>query len=407
MRARGRISEPALRDLCFTPAEATQFLAAAGCAIEEQLVGKLDVQVEGWPVGWRLLLQALRRAGGQAAVFAELDSRLPDIQAYLLKEVLERQTPSTRDYLLKTAVLDRFCAELVDAVCQPVGAAADDLDGRVFMESLQREGLFGIALDPSNRWLRYHHVFQELLQAELRRQLAPADIHALHMRASLWLEQHGLIERRDTTCARGGEPGRGGEDRRAPLARGARQRAVVGARKLARADTGCRKAGAARNIARVGLGRPFPRSFRFAAAVRRGDRFGGRRRGRSVRRSSPTYTYLKESLAYWSGRRRARACVISKPCAGCRRGASSCASASRRFISRWLGIAAATRAAALRGARSAACRRSAQGAVLRATACGQSVHARTVGRCAARGSAGPADRGSRSARATQLHEGLG
>ena len=62
------------------------------------------------------------------------------------------------------------------------------------MESLQREGLFGIALDPSNRWLRYHHVFQELLQTELRRQLAPADIHALHMRASQWLEQHGLIE---------------------------------------------------------------------------------------------------------------------------------------------------------------------------------------------------------------------
>ena len=121
LRGRGRISEPALRDLCFTPAEATQFLAAAGCAIEEQLVGKLDVQVEGWPVGWRLLLQALRRAGGQAAVFAELDSRLPDIQAYLLKEVLERQTPSTRDYLLKTAILDRFCAELVDAVCQPAG----------------------------------------------------------------------------------------------------------------------------------------------------------------------------------------------------------------------------------------------------------------------------------------------
>ena len=194
LRGRGRISEPALRDLCFTPAEATQFLAAAGCAIEEPLVARLDVQVEGWPVGWRLLLQALRRAGGQAAVFAELDGRLPDIQAYLLKEVLEQQTPSTRDYLLKTAILDRFCAELVDAVCQPAGAPARKLDGRAFMESLQRDGLFGIALDPLNRWLRYHHVFQELLQGELRRQLPLADFHALHMRASLWLEQHGLIE---------------------------------------------------------------------------------------------------------------------------------------------------------------------------------------------------------------------
>ena len=43
-----------------------------GLRNRKQLVGKLDAQIEGWPVGWRLLLQALRRPSGQAAVLDEL-----------------------------------------------------------------------------------------------------------------------------------------------------------------------------------------------------------------------------------------------------------------------------------------------------------------------------------------------
>ena len=76
----------------------------------------------------------------------------------------------------------------------PMARLSGELDGRTFMDLLQREGLFGIALDPLNRWLRYHHVFQELLRAELARRWPASEIEALHRRASCWLEQHGFIE---------------------------------------------------------------------------------------------------------------------------------------------------------------------------------------------------------------------
>ena len=97
-------------------------------------------------MGWRLLVQALRRSSDSATVVDELTGTLPDIQAYLVGEVLERDSPEVREYLLRTAILDRFCPELVDAICRPDRETSDALDGRAFMDLLQREGLFGIAL---------------------------------------------------------------------------------------------------------------------------------------------------------------------------------------------------------------------------------------------------------------------
>ena len=57
LRAKGRVSEPWFRELCFTTAEATEFLAAAGCAIDHGVVDKLDAQNR-------------RMAGGLAAIAA-------------------------------------------------------------------------------------------------------------------------------------------------------------------------------------------------------------------------------------------------------------------------------------------------------------------------------------------------
>src|SRR5256885_5389794 len=49
-----------------------------------------------------------------------------------------------------------------------------------------------VALDEQGQWYRYHRLFAEALRQWLQ-QTAPALVPALHLRASRWYEQHGLI----------------------------------------------------------------------------------------------------------------------------------------------------------------------------------------------------------------------
>ena len=51
-----------------------------------------------------------------------------------------------------------------------------------------------IPLDMENRWFRYHHLFQDLLRGQLRRQCSSEEIAAFHARASDWFVDNGLID---------------------------------------------------------------------------------------------------------------------------------------------------------------------------------------------------------------------
>ena len=53
-----------------------------------------------------------------------------------------------------------MCAPLCDAVLERDDSAQ-------MLEQLERENLFVVALDQQRRWFRYHHLFREMLQAEL------------------------------------------------------------------------------------------------------------------------------------------------------------------------------------------------------------------------------------------------
>jgi LuxR family maltose regulon positive regulatory protein len=48
-------------------------------------------------------------------------------------------------------------------------------------------------LDTENRWFRYHHLFQHLLQDQLKRRYSSEEIATLYSRASEWFESQGLI----------------------------------------------------------------------------------------------------------------------------------------------------------------------------------------------------------------------
>ncbi|HEX2980138.1 MAG TPA: hypothetical protein VHO48_07730, partial [Anaerolineaceae bacterium] len=89
--------------------------------------------------------------------------------------------------MLHTAVLDRLCASLCDAVVMEPGSSRESLD------YLERANLFINPLDGVRCWYRYHHLFADLLRARLI-QSHPELLPALHTRASVWYEQEGWPE---------------------------------------------------------------------------------------------------------------------------------------------------------------------------------------------------------------------
>ncbi|HEX2516803.1 MAG TPA: AAA family ATPase, partial [Chloroflexota bacterium] len=116
-RARGQLVELRAVDLRFTVAEAGAFL---GCALpvppSPADVALLTERTEGWAAGLRLAAVALG-SSPPAAVAAALSGRRQGLAAdYLLDDVLACQPPAVQDFLLRTAVPERLCAPLCDAL---------------------------------------------------------------------------------------------------------------------------------------------------------------------------------------------------------------------------------------------------------------------------------------------------
>lgn len=196
LRAKGELTEVRSADLRLSRAESGEALALqTGIRLSDASLDRLDAEIEGWAVGLRLLGLALRSADDPDDFIARLRGGLPAMRDYLIPEVLNAQSSPLRKWLLQCSILDRFCAPLCDAVCEPgVRASGAALAGRAFLERLWQQGLFAIPLDPRRDWYRFHHVFQDLLQQELERTESSDHIASLHLRASAWYRQEGLIE---------------------------------------------------------------------------------------------------------------------------------------------------------------------------------------------------------------------
>jgi len=183
LRARNQLVELRAADLRFTPREAAAFLNdVMGLDLAAADVEALEQRTEGWIAGLQLAalsMQGRNDLGGFISAFTGDDRYVVD---YLVEEVLARESPAVREFLLYTSILDRLSGPLCDQV-------TGQQRGREMLESLDRRNLFMVPLDNERRWYRYHHLFADVLRAHLRA-VAP-DIDELHRRASEWFEEAG------------------------------------------------------------------------------------------------------------------------------------------------------------------------------------------------------------------------
>jgi LuxR family transcriptional regulator, maltose regulon positive regulatory protein len=181
LRLEGELAEIREPDLRFTVAEARELFAAAGVDLPE--VAPLVARTEGWAAGLRLAALSLAGHEDPARLAAEFSGTERTVAEYLLAEVLDRQDEPVRRLLLRTSILDRVNGELA-------GLLTGDGGGERVLQDLEAANAFVVALDPGRSWFRYHHLFADLLQLQLRR-AEPDQVARLHEMAAGWLAGHG------------------------------------------------------------------------------------------------------------------------------------------------------------------------------------------------------------------------
>jgi LuxR family maltose regulon positive regulatory protein len=140
-------------------------------------------RTEGWAAGLRLAALSLAGHPDPGRFAAEFSGSERTVAEYLLAEVLERQSEPVRRLLLRTSVLERVNGELADLLAGGSG-------GERVLQELEQAGAFVAALDAQRSWFRYHRLFADLLQLELRGS-APAELPVLHQAAAGWYADHG------------------------------------------------------------------------------------------------------------------------------------------------------------------------------------------------------------------------
>jgi LuxR family maltose regulon positive regulatory protein len=184
LRVRGEVLEIRWEDLRFNVDEARRYLKeVCGLRLSEDQVRALCHRTEGWITGLQLAAMTFAGAADTDRFVTGFTGSQRKIADYLLEGVFRRQSDTVRNFLMKTAILDRMTAPLCDML-------TGRQDSRRLLETLENDNLFLFALDDHRAWYRYHHLFAEFLRNRLRTE-HPDAMTGLHDRASEWCERNG------------------------------------------------------------------------------------------------------------------------------------------------------------------------------------------------------------------------
>ena len=177
-RARGELAEVRVNELNFTEQETGELVnACLKLSLDPAEVRMLYARTEGWAAGLRLLATSMAQAPANGRPLMEHGMQgTRRVFEFLAEEVLDRQEPELRRFLLETSIL----SSLSPPIC-------DDLTGRTdsqnVLDELYRLNLYVVAADEAGTHYRYHDLFADFLRDRLRRE-RPEDLPRLHERAA-------------------------------------------------------------------------------------------------------------------------------------------------------------------------------------------------------------------------------
>ena len=186
MRATKRLFELRISQLRFTEEEVeTYFSQQLHISLKEDQIQHLITRTEGWIAGLQMAALSMQGIDDVAGFIEAFSNSHYYIMDYLLEEVLERQTPEIKTFLLRTSILESFSEDLCDAVVQLETGSSN-----IIIERLVKTNCFIISTELSHKWFRYHHLFRDLLRQRLEHQSKNA-LKSLHRLAGLWFKTNG------------------------------------------------------------------------------------------------------------------------------------------------------------------------------------------------------------------------
>lgn len=246
LRVRGQLNELRASDLRFTSTEIDRFFKQlAPLPLSPDMIQVLETRTEGWVAGLQLAALSLNGKGSHhiddfIQAFSGSHRYVLD---YLAEEVLQQQTQPVRDFLVQTSILERLCAPLCDAVIEITNSASSPTatppspipnfqsppsnlqssvsippspvsnlqspasnlqspiptlhpppSSQLILEHLDQANLFIIPLDDQRQWYRYHHLFADFLQQQLKKSIDTSVLNERYRQAARWSAQNEWLE---------------------------------------------------------------------------------------------------------------------------------------------------------------------------------------------------------------------
>lgn len=198
LRTRRQVTELTMADLRFSLDEATTLVnAATGRNLPTQQVARLEVVTEGWAAALHLTTLLLQNGRDFEAFVQSLDGNQRFMLDYLGEEVFRLQPESIQNFLLQTAALESFNAELAEELtgCE---------DGQAMLDRLMAANLFLLPLENRPGWYRYHSLFRQFLYSRAAQTQAD-HLPLLHRWAAHWYEAHDEPVQAIEHALKGGE----------------------------------------------------------------------------------------------------------------------------------------------------------------------------------------------------------
>lgn len=164
--ARSQVGGLSFDELCFLPDEIQGLLKQTyHIDITEEEATELARDTEGWVTGLMLSTQLM----GKTIANRQRVERASGVglYEYLAKQVLERQDPEVQDFLMRSALLEEFDAQICESV---IGKALNiQPNWRNLMKAVFDLNLFVLPIGEDGAFLRYHHLFRDFLRNRIQR----------------------------------------------------------------------------------------------------------------------------------------------------------------------------------------------------------------------------------------------